>query len=184
MHAMASDLVLVNGLPGSGKTTLALGLAASLCAQLLSKDGVKEAVAALLDAPATVLPLGAIAMDTVWALASAIPGTVVVESWWFRPRDLRLATAGLALVGAPRALEIWCEVPADVARSRYETRVRPPMYHDGAHLTDDWPGWAAQAQPLGLTAILRVDTGRPVDHTLLGRSVRARLRSVAAGFGP
>jgi predicted kinase len=45
---MAGALVLVNGLPDSGKTTLASGLAAPLGAVLLSKDAVKEALAELL----------------------------------------------------------------------------------------------------------------------------------------
>lgn len=104
-------VVLVNGLPGSGKTTLAAALAATLGAQLLSKDAVKEAIATILKDPPMAGPLGAIAMDTVWALASAIPATVVIESWWFQPRDLRLAEAGFGVVGAPRAVEIWCDVP-------------------------------------------------------------------------
>jgi predicted kinase len=39
------DLVLGNGLPGSGKTTVATGLAAVLEASLISKDAIKEAVA-------------------------------------------------------------------------------------------------------------------------------------------
>jgi predicted kinase len=127
---MASGVVLVNGLPGSGKTTLAVDLAATLGAQSLSKDAVKEAIAAVLQDPAMVPRLGAIAMDTVWALASGIPATVVIESWWFRPRDLHLAKAGLGLVGAARAVEIWCDVPAGLARSRYETRDRPPFYDE------------------------------------------------------
>jgi predicted kinase len=39
------DLILVNGLPGSGKTTLANGLARQLDAPLIAKDAIKEAVA-------------------------------------------------------------------------------------------------------------------------------------------
>ncbi len=176
---MASGVVLVKSLPGSGKTTLAVALAATLGAQLLSKDAMKDAIAALLNDPPIVGPLGAIAMDTVWALASAIPATVVIESWWFRPRDLRLAEAGLGVVRAPRAVEIWCDVPADLARSRYETRDRPLLYDDARHLVDDWPEWVAQAEPLALTPVLRVDTRRPVDHVELARAVGAHLGSAA-----
>ena len=119
-------------------------------------------------------------MDTVWALGSSIPATVVIESWWFRPRDLRFAEAGLGVVSARRAVEIWCDVPADLARSRYEARDRPLMYRDARHLVDDWPEWVGQAQPLGLTPVLRVDTSRPVDHAELACAVRAHLGSAAA----
>ena len=38
-------LVLVNGLPGAGKTTLATALAGALPATLVSKDAIKEALA-------------------------------------------------------------------------------------------------------------------------------------------
>jgi len=90
---MASELVMVNGLPGSGKTTLAVAVAASMNAQLLPKDAVKEALAAGLEDPMIVVSLGAIAMEAVWALAAALPGTVLIESWWFRPRDISFAQA-------------------------------------------------------------------------------------------
>jgi predicted kinase len=40
---MADLLVIVNGLPGSGKTTLARRLGAALEAPVVSKDALKEA---------------------------------------------------------------------------------------------------------------------------------------------
>jgi predicted kinase len=42
---MVDRLVLVNGLPGSGKTTLASQLAAHLSVPWVSKDSVKELLA-------------------------------------------------------------------------------------------------------------------------------------------
>ncbi|MFI1460308.1 AAA family ATPase [Nocardia carnea] len=160
---MEKLLVLVNGLPGSGKSTLGRSLARTLNAQFLSKDVVKEALAACLDDATNLHALGGIAMDTVWALANATPGTVVIDSWWFKPRDLHFARSGIQNTGASHAVEIWCDVPTDIAKARYAARNRPAIYHDEQRLADDWDTWAENAAPLGLTATLVVDTTSPVE---------------------
>lgn len=171
-RAVAAGVVVVNGLPGAGKTTLATALAAELGAVLLSKDAVKEALATVLPASAVVPDLGVVAIEAVWSLARRLPGVVVVESWWFRSRDLRFAEVELRSVGADRAVEIWCDVPAEVARERYATRVRSPLHDDARRLARDWDEWAAGAEPLALTPVLRVDTSRPVDLLPLAAAVR------------
>ena len=173
--AVAVGVVVVNGLPGAGKTTLATGLAAELGAVLLSKDAVKEALATVLPAAVAVPDLGVVAIEAVWSLARRLPGVVVVESWWFRPRDLRFAEVELRSVGAARAVEVWCDVPAEVARERYATRVRSPLHEDARRLAQDWDAWAAGAEPLALTPVLRVDTGRPVNVSALAGAVRREL---------
>lgn len=173
--------MLINGLPGSGKTTLAGRLAVELGAQLLSKDGVKEALAGMPSAPTVVHQLGAIAMDTLWALAGAIPGTVVIESFWFRPRDLPFAEAGLNAVGARSVVEVWCDVPAELARSRYARRTRHGVHEDVRRLAEDWAIWADHAEPLALAPVMRVDTRGAVDLPALARAVQARLRLDDAG---
>ncbi|MGY2063871.1 AAA family ATPase, partial [Nocardia gipuzkoensis] len=143
-------LVLVNGLPGSGKSTLARNLAAEFDACLLSKDRIKETLAADLGDHVAVPALGAVAMDTIWALAAAARGHVVVDSWWFRPRDLEFARAGLALARAPRAVEIWCDTTPATARERYAGRLRASLHEDRRRLAEDWDRWAAEGIPLGL----------------------------------
>ncbi|WP_412539082.1 AAA family ATPase [Longispora sp. K20-0274] len=168
---MARDLVLVNGLPGAGKSTLAPALAAELDAVALSKEQLKEALADAVD-PALTGALGAVAMAAVWSLAASHPGTVVVDSWWFRPRDLDHARAGVARTGARAAVEVWCEAPVEVVRARVAGRDRHPVHGDGHRLATDWPRWAAEAAPLALTPVVRVDTGGPVDVAALARTVR------------
>ncbi|MEV2224152.1 AAA family ATPase [Nocardia vinacea] len=165
-------LVLVNGLPGSGKSTLGRSLARTLNAQFLSKDTVKEALAACLDDSDDLRALGGIAMDTVWALAQAIPGIVVIDSWWFKPRDLPFARTGIRNTGASRAVEIWCDVPSDLAKARYTSRNRPALYQDEQRLVDDWDTWAAHAAPLELTATLVVDTTGRVDYSRLADRIQ------------
>ncbi|RZU50119.1 putative kinase [Krasilnikovia cinnamomea] len=170
---MARDVVLVNGLPGSGKSTLGPALASGLGAEFLSKDRIKEALAGAIG----VVPpgLGVVAMETVWALAARIPGAVVVDSWWFRPRDLEHARAGLLGAGAAAAVEVWCDVPSEVARARYVARRRAAVHADAQRLATDWADWAARGEPLALGPVLRVDTTRRVDLPALCADVRRAL---------
>jgi predicted kinase len=153
---MARDVVMVNGLPGSGKSTLAPRLAAALGAACLDADRIEEALS---EAVVTEVPgLNTVARETVWALAAALSGMVVVDAWWFRPQDLEQARAGLARTGATATVEVWCEAPAEVARARFATRRRPSVHADGERLTRHWAAWAAEATPLELGPVVRVDT--------------------------
>ncbi|MEV4636463.1 AAA family ATPase [Actinoplanes sp. NPDC049548] len=170
---MARDVVMVNGLPGSGKSTLAPRLAAALGAACLDADRIEEA---LTGAVVTEVPgLPAVARETVWTLAAALSGMVVVDAWWFRPRDLEQARAGLARAGATATVEIWCEAPAEVARARFAARRRPSVHADGERLTREWAAWAAGAAPLGLGPVVRIDTTGPLDLRALGHRVRELL---------
>ncbi len=165
--------MLVNGLPGAGKTTLGAALSRSLNACFLSKDAIKEALAECLDSAIGVPELGGIAMDTVWALAKESPADIVIDSWWFKPRDLNFARAGIQKSGAHRVVEIWCDLPAETARVRYISRQRSPIHQDAQRLNENWDHWAAHAAPLGLAPALVVDTSRPVDVTDLAERIKA-----------
>ncbi|GAA3350501.1 hypothetical protein GCM10020358_76670 [Amorphoplanes nipponensis] len=170
---MARDVVMVNGLPGSGKSSLAPRLAAALGAACLGPDRIREALA---DAVVTEVPrLGAVARETMWALAAEVSGMVVVDAWWFRPRDLEAARAGVARSGAGATAEVWCDVPAELARSRYLARKRHSVHADAEKLAAQWGSWADAAEPLALGPVIRVDTSRTVDIRALGDEVRAAL---------
>jgi predicted kinase len=160
---VARRIILVNGLPGSGKTTLATALGTALGVPVISKDAVKEALYA---AVPTARPgaLGPIAMEAAWGLAGEAEGTVVLESWWFRPRDLGYTEEAWLRHGEPDLIEVWCDVPAEVARARVVARVRSQeLYQDADRLATVWDDWAEQAEPLAMGRVVRVDTSSRVD---------------------
>lgn len=178
---MEKLLVLVNGLPGSGKTTLGRALAPTMNARFLQKDAVKEALAGCIDGAADLPMLGGIAMDAIWSLVQASNTPAIVNSWWFRPRDMEFARVGIERTRADRVVEVWCDVPADLARARYTHRRRAAVHRDDQRLAQDWHIWAERAEPLGLAPTVLVDTTRPVDCAdLAPRVERAACRYISS----
>jgi glucokinase len=166
-------VVLVNGLPGAGKSTLAAPLARTLRLPLFSKDVIKEVHADVLgsDPPdarsqrAWNSALGRAASETMWALLASAPAGAVLESSW--RADVRpLVVQGLATAGVTGPVEVWCDVPAAVAWSRYATRSRHPV-HGALMSQQEWAAMLAHAEPLGLGPVRRVDTTTAVDVAAL-----------------
>jgi predicted kinase len=181
-------VVLVNGLPAAGKSTLAPKLARALGLPMLSKDVIKETHADVLGAAAPDdrtqrewnAALGRAASETLWSLLAYAPTGAVLESSW--RADVRpLVAEGLARAAVGHHVEVWCDVSADLAWARYAARSTTSHPIHGALMSrsEEWERMVEHGEPLALGPVRRVDTSRQVDVEALA----SWCRSAGSGAG-
>lgn len=169
---VADRLIVLNGMAGAGKTTLARPLSRELGVPLVSKDAVKEALGGAVDAPLPTRAVGALAADALWRIVGMMEGTVLVESVWLTGRDENWFRRGWESAGSPEGLEVWCEAPREVMRERYLTRVRHAVHDDRARI-DEWDAAALVARPMTGFPVIEVDTSSVVDVRALAARIAA-----------
>jgi predicted kinase len=162
-------LVYVSGAPGSGKSSLAVPLAAELGYALLTKDRIKETLHDAFGAPAPDQAwsrrLGGAAMELLWALAADAPAVVIEAN--FRPYSEyeRAKLSGLA----PQPVEVHCACPPELALKRYNARATHPVH---VVTTLQLEAMAEYDRPVGIGALVTVDTTVPVDVKAVASAVR------------
>jgi predicted kinase len=153
-------LVLVTGPAGSGKTTLAYAVGTALGCPVVSRDAIKEGMAAAEPGfvPATSDPLTLRTYDTFFAnldLLLRAEVTTVAEAAF----QHRLWTEGLArLAGRPDLRVVRCRLDPEEARTRMLRR-RTEQSTRAAHADLEHLAAAAPFTPLSLDVpTLDVDT--------------------------
>jgi glucokinase len=161
---MTAPVIVVSGLPASGKTTLARRLSAVLKLPLLSLDTVKEAI---VDEVAVEdrFAVRAAAREVVARLVEDSPAGCLVDIWVNPVRDTSDVADRLAAIEGVRYLELVCRVPTELAVERYAGRARHPAHLDAgdgdalARIREAGP----RIGPLGLGPARDVDTSGQSD---------------------
>jgi glucokinase len=171
--------VLINGVPASGKSTLAAALSAETGWPLLTADTVKEALFSQVGAGDRDYnrKLGRAAFEAVFALIAEFPAdiTVIVDAWFgFQPSDFVLEHIGRA--GFSRVAEVWCHAPPALLAERYRARVgRRSIGHPGLEYVPELMALAGRASPLGTYPRIDIDTGAPPAIPRLAADLRLLL---------
>ena len=168
-------LVVITGLPGSGKSSVADALGPALGLPVYGKDLFKEI---LFDALGTgdlewSQRLGRAAVALQYAAMRLTPNAVVDSALVPGISEAELVALDLPMV------QVFCACPFDIARRRFLTRARASGARHAGHLddqaTDDtYERFRDRNRPLDLAApLIEVDTAQPVDIAALAALVRA-----------
>ncbi len=160
---MVGPVIVVTGLPGSGKTTLGRRLSAYLGLPMLSLDSVKEALVDHLDV-ADRFAVRAAAREVITRIVPDCPRGCVIDIWVNPTLDHGEVRDALLNIDSAWFLEVVCIVPADLAIERYAGRPRHQAHLPADQGTIDRIREAASmVGPLGLGPALAVDASRKVD---------------------
>lgn len=160
-------LIMVNGVPASGKSGLAKGLAQRTGWPLLALDTIKNPFLELIDdvdRPFNRI-LGRASYKAIFsAIREAGPGsTFIVDAWFgFQPKEVLLDH--LAMAGITDVLELWCSAPPEVIARRYLERAKRRLPgHPGPDYAPELVELAKRAGPQHLGPVKIVETTGPFD---------------------
>lgn len=181
-------LLIVNGLPATGKTTLARLLAADLALPVFSRDAIHETLFDALGAGRIALSpaLGSTAFALLYASAGAVLAagqSAIIEAFFGRSELRTGELLRLRATCAYRPFQVVCRADGQALLERFIARVRSGERH-GSHRDLEWLAsnetllLSGRIAPLALDGpLVEYDTTTPraSDYAALLQRVRAAL---------
>ena len=176
-HAVAVGvMIVVSGLPASGKSTVGRSLSERLPLPFLDKDVILVALFDSLGSPDQDARsrLSRASDEVLYALAATTASAVLVN-WWHHDTS---SPARLNALATP-LVEVFCECPVEVAARRFHSRTRHPGHNDPKQTNAEIEASVSEVEPVFSETLrlggplLRVDTSRPVDAMELAGRINA-----------
>lgn len=170
-------VVMINGVPASGKSTVTRALSDAMGWPCLTLDRVKDPFLTLLPPGDRLFnrTLGRASYAAIFDLIADAPqgSSFVVDAWFgFQPPEV--LHQGLARAGVTDLAEVWCHAPPEVIGARYAARLdQRPAGHPGADYVPELIALARRAAPTGLCPRFDVDTTAPLALDALTGWLRA-----------
>lgn len=172
-------LILVNGIPASGKSSVARVLAERFKFPLLSIDEIKEPFMVqfsdIIDRPLN-RKLGYAAYESMFNIVNnSPPETVFIMDAWFGFREKSVLADYLEKSGCQRVIEIWNQISPQRVAERYQQRCSCRLKgHPGEEYIPELMVLAEKAQPMGFSDVYTFDqdAGGDNQHLILWVSQR------------
>jgi predicted kinase len=172
-----AKIILVTGLPGTGKSTLARELTARHCLPLIAKDHIKEPLLDVLGAADATQSrrLSDASFAVLFGIAQELvaSGVSFVLEGNFRPEEHEAPLA--EALGTAELAQVLCRVPEDERVARLNARAGAPSRHAGHRLGERALQTAGDAVPFPGDAFLELPTQRFVHDGAGGHTVHAAL---------
>jgi glucokinase len=177
--ARDKSAILVNGVPASGKSSIAHAIAARTGWPVLALDSVKNPFLQELGGADRAFnrTLGRASYKAIWSVVRDAPAgsAFIIDAWFgFQPREVLETYRDMA--GVTRTAEIWCHAPGETLAARYGARLDDrPAGHPGADYIPELIELAARAEPMRIGPVYDLDTTVPADADAIVRWVRETL---------
>ena len=167
----AKRAVFVNGVPASGKSSVARALSDATGWPVLALDTVKNPFLSILPPGDRLFnrTLGRASYAAIFDLIADAPaGTTVIIDAWFGFQPIETLQEHIQRAGLTEIAEIWCHAPPEQIGARYAARLGSrPAGHPGAEYVPELIALAMGAKPTGLAPCFDMDTTQPIQIAAL-----------------